>query len=52
MSTIYLLFAVGFSSNGNVTYQAEFNSQGACVMAIGEGERAHLFDNAICVPKG
>uniref|UniRef100_A0AAU8HZU1 Uncharacterized protein n=1 Tax=Klebsiella phage FKP3 TaxID=3231233 RepID=A0AAU8HZU1_9CAUD len=52
MVTTYVLFAIFYSGNGNSTYQADFNSQGACIMALEEGKRERVFDNGMCVPKG
>ena len=49
MVTMYVLFAI---FNGNSTYQTEFNSQGACIMALEEGKRVKIFDRGMCVPKG
>lgn len=50
MVTTYVLFAIFYY--GNSTYQAEFNSQGACIMALEEGKRVKIFDRGMCVPKG
>ena len=52
MVTMYILFAIFYSGNGNSTYQTEFNSQGACIMALEEGKRVKIFDRGMCVPKG
>lgn len=52
MATIYVLFALYYSPNGSSSYQQEFGSQGACIMALAEGRRAHLFDAGFCTPKG
>ncbi len=52
MSTIYILFALYASSSGSTTWRQEFNSQGACIMAMNEGTRKRMFDEAMCVPKG
>lgn len=52
MVTVYILFAMYFSGNGNEGFSQEFGSQGACEMAKSEGERNKMFDRAFCTPKG
>lgn len=52
MSTIYILFAIWTYGEGSSGWNQEFNSQGACVMALNEGVRNKIFDRGICVPKG
>lgn len=51
MATIYILFAL-YTGSGPSHATAEFNSQGACEMAIAEGKRKQVFDRAFCTPKG
>lgn len=48
---IWILFGLYFS-NGPTSFQQEFNSQGACQMALTEGKRQAVFDRAFCAPKG
>lgn len=53
MSTAYILFAIYFAGgDGSSSYQQEFNSQGACLMALSEGKRINVFDRGFCTPKG
>ncbi len=52
MATIYILFALYTYGESNSAWQQEFNSQGACIMALNEWTRNHMFDKAMCVPKG
>lgn len=51
MVTIYILFAI-YTGNGPSHVTAEFNSQGACEMALSEGKRINVFDRGFCSPKG
>lgn len=51
MVTMYILFAI-YTGNGPSHATAEFNSQGACEMALSEGKRNSVFDRGFCSPKG
>ena len=52
MLTIYVLFALHYSGNGNSSFQQEFNSEGACEYALAEGIRADVLDIGYCTSKG
>lgn len=52
MSTVYILFALWTYGEGASGWQQEFNSEGACLMALNEGQRKKMFDRAFCSPKG
>jgi hypothetical protein len=52
MSTIYILFALFTYGESNSSFDKEFNSQGACIMAMNEGVSKRIFTRAMCVPKG
>lgn len=52
MATVYILFALYTYGESNSAWQQEFNSHGACLMALNEGKRIHIFDNGMCTPKG
>lgn len=49
---VWVIFAIYFTGSGPTSFQQEFNSQGACQMAIAEGKRQNVFDRAFCAPKG
>lgn len=51
MSTIYILIAL-YTGNGPSHVTAEFNSQGACEMALSAGKRNGVIDRGYCSPKG
>lgn len=52
MATMYILFALWKVGEGSSGWNQEFNSQGACVMALNEGINKAIFSRGMCVPKG